>query len=293
MDISLALGGGGSKGNSHIGVLRVLEKEKFRVRAVAGTSFGGMVAIFYAAGYRPDEIEDIFAAVDQSRLYDRVGDEKPSFLGLGGVHKWLVQTLGERTFADLKIPCVVTAVDMLTSCEIILNTGLLRDAVLSTIAIPGIFPAFHVDSQELVDGGVLNPVPVALARSLAPSLPVVAVPLTAPLGAPPRSLSVPLPNVLPAPLVSRLASLRITKAFDNFMRSIDIGNRQITELRFQLEKPDVIIRPEVGNIGLLDRVDVHEIVKLGEAAATDALPELKRVTSWSNRLRRTLFREVQ
>jgi len=289
MDITLALGGGGSKGNSHIGVLRVLEKKGFRIRAIAGTSFGGMVAVFYAAGFSPDEIENIFAEVDQSRLYDRVGDETPSFLGLGGVHKWLVHTLGERTFKDLKIPCALTAVDLLTSCEIVLNEGLLRDAILATIALPGIFPAFHVGEWELSDGGVLDPVPVALARSLAPKFPVVAVPLTAPLGAPPRSLSMPLPNGLPAPLVSRLAGLRITKAFDIFMRSIDIGNRQITELRFQIEKPDLIIRPDVTGIGILDRVDVHDVVKRGEAAAEAAVDELKRIASWPERLRRTLF----
>lgn len=291
MDISLALGGGGSKGNSHIGVLRVLEKEGFHIRAIAGTSFGGMVAVFYAAGFSPDEIEDIFAAVDQTRLYDRVGDESPSFLGLGGVQKWLVHTLGERTFKDLKIPCAVTAVDLRTSYEIVLDTGLLREAVLATIALPGIFPAFRMGEWELMDGGVLNPVPVTLARSLAPYLPVVAVPLTAPLGAPPRSLSVPLPNGLPAPLISRLRSLRITRAFDIFMRSIDIGNRQITELRLQLEKPDVIIRPGVTGMGVLDRVDVHDVVKRGEVAAEAALPELRRITSWPNRLRRILFGE--
>ena len=61
MDITLALGGGGAKGNAHIGVLRRLEKEDFKIRAVAGTSFGGVVAVMYAAGYTPDEIEDNFA----------------------------------------------------------------------------------------------------------------------------------------------------------------------------------------------------------------------------------------
>jgi len=289
MDITLALGGGGSKGNSHIGVLRILEKEGFRIRAIAGTSFGGMVAVFYAAGFSPDQIEEIFSAVDQSRLYDRVGDESPSFLGLGGVQKWLEHTLGERTFEELKIPCALTAVDLLTSCEIVLDAGLLWQAILATIALPGIFPAFRMEEWELLDGGVLNPVPVALARSLAPSLPVVAVSLSAPLGEPPRSLSMPLPNGLPALLISRLGSLRFTKALDIFMRSIDIGNRQITELRFQIEKPDVIIRPDVTGLGLLDRVDVHAVVKHGEAAAQAALPELKRAVSWANRVRRKLF----
>ncbi|HEX2698310.1 MAG TPA: patatin-like phospholipase family protein, partial [Anaerolineales bacterium] len=243
MDISLALGGGGSKGNSHIGVLRALEKEGFRIRAVAGTSFGGLVACFYAAGFSPDQIEETFASVDQSRLYDRVGDEAPSLLGLGGVYRWLDHHIGERTFEDVKIPCALTAVDLRTSSEMILRTGRLRDAILATIALPGIFPAYHSDEYELVDGGVLNPVPVALARSMAASVPVVAVPLSTPLGEPARSLSMPFMDGLPAPLLARLNALRITRAFDIFMRGIDIGNRQIAELRFQLEKPDVVIRP--------------------------------------------------
>lgn len=289
MNISIALGGGGSKGNSHIGVLRVLEKEGFRVRAIAGTSFGGMVACFYAAGHSPDEIEEIFVAVDQSRLYDRLADESPSFLGLGRVHQWLTHHLGELTFEELKIPCAVTAVDLQTSQEIVLKSGSVHDAILSTIAVPGIFPAFRMNEWELLDGGVLNPVPVALARSLAPGWPVVAVPLHAPLGHPPRSISMPLSSALPAPLVSRLSGLRIARAFDIFMRSIDIGNRQVTELRLQLEKPEVIIRPEVGDVGLLDQVDVHEIALRGEEATRAALPELKRAASWTNRLRRQIF----
>ncbi len=289
MELSLALGGGGAKGNSHIGVLRLLEKEKFRVRAIAGTSFGGIVACFYAAGFSPDEIEERFAAVDQSRLYDRLGDEGASFLGLGGVHKWLEHNLGDLTFADLKIPCAVTAVDLQTSSEVVLKTGRVHEAILSTIALPGIFPSFLNGEWELIDGGVLNPVPVAVARALAPSLPVVAVSLTTPLGEPPRSISVPQPGGLPGLIVSRISNLRVSKALDTFMRALDIGNRQVAELRLELEKPDVVIRPNVRAIGLLERVNVHEVALLGEAAARAALPELKRATSWTQRLRRGLF----
>lgn len=289
MDLSLALGGGGARGNAHIGVLRLLEKEGFRIRAIAGTSFGGIVACFYAAGFSPDEIEERFAAVDQSRLYDRVGDEDASFLGLGGVYKWLEHHLGDLTFEDLKIPCAVTAVDLNTSSEVVLKSGRVREAVLSTIALPGIFPTFLRDEWELMDGGVLNPVPVAVARSLAPSLPVVAVSLAPRLGEPPRSLSMPQPGGLPGLIVSRISNLRITKALDIFMRALDIGSRQVAELRLQLEKPDVIIRPDVKGIGLLERVNVHEVALLGEAAAREALPELKRAASWTRRLRRGLF----
>ncbi len=289
MDITLALGGGGAKGNSHIGVLRFLEKEGFHVRAIAGTSFGGIVACFYAAGYSPDDIEEIFAAVDQSHMYDRVEGENPSFLGLGRIHTWLDGHFGDRTFESLKIPCAVAAVDLNTSQEIIIRSGKLSDAVLSTIAVPGIFPAFKMNGLVLLDGGVLNPVPVSIARELAPDLPVVAVSLAAPLGRPPSSMNMPMNGSLTSSLVTRLITLRIAKSLDIFMRSIDIGNRQITELRLQLDKPDVIIRPDVEDVGLLDRVDVREIAKRGEAAAQECLPELRRATSWTNRVRRRFF----
>ncbi|MFZ5910488.1 MAG: patatin-like phospholipase family protein [Chloroflexota bacterium] len=291
MDITLALGGGGAKGNAHIGALRRLEKEGFRVRAIAGTSFGGLAAVFYAAGYTPNEIEETFAAVDQSHLYSRSSEGRPSLLGLAGVRKWLDRTLGERTFDDLAIPCVLTAVDLNCGCEVTLDEGRVRDAILATIAVPGIFPAFPWHEWELVDGGVLNPVPVSVARALAPSLPVVAVTLQAPMGEPAHSMTVPLPipSGLPKPILDRLAHIRYAQAFDIFMRSVDVGNRAIAEYRLAVDKPDVIIRPAVSDIELLGKVDVREVARRGEEAVVAALPELKRAVSWSHRLRRTLF----
>ena len=289
MDITLALGGGGAKGNSHIGVLRRLEKEGFDIRAVAGTSFGGIVAVMYAAGYSPDEIEDIFVKVDQARLYGRLPEEKPSLLGLAGVRKWLDKVLPGRTFAELKIPCAVTAVDLNCGCEVILDDGPVKDALLATVAVPGIFPAYPWHEWELVDGGVLNPVPVSLARSLAPSLPVVAVTLQAPMGEPARSMGMPVPSGLPQPIIDRLSHFRYAQAFDAFLRSVDVGNRAVAEYRLEVDKPDVIIRPAVSDIELLEQVDVREVAKRGEQAVEVALPELKQMVSWKNRLRRSLF----
>lgn len=286
MDIALALGGGGAKGNAHIGVLRLLKQEGIGVGAIAGTSFGGIVACFFAAGYTPDQIEEVFKAVDQARLYDRDRDEPPAFLGLGRVRRWLRQTLGERAFESTRIPCAVTAVDMRTSTEIVIQSGPLCDAILCTIAMPGIFPSYLQGELELVDGGLLNPVPVAVARSLAPSLPVVAVSLTTPLGEPAHTLPIPFLDDLPGPIAAGISRLRITRAMEVFMRSIDIGSRQIAELRFQIEKPDVVIRPAVGEIGALDQVDVHEVAKLGEEAARACLLEIRQAASWTNRLRR-------
>ena len=289
MDISIALGGGGAKGNAHVGVLRRLEKEGFHIRAIAGTSFGGVVAALYAAGYSPEAILENFLQVDQSRLYSRSSDERPALLGLSGVRKWLEEVIGERTFADLEIPCALTAVDLNSGCEVILQEGSVRDAVLATVAVPGIFPAFQWNEWELVDGGVLDPVPVAVARELAPSLPVVAVSLHTPIGEPARSMTMPVPSGLPKPILNRLSHIRYAQAFDIFLRSVDIGNRAVAAYRLETDKPDVILQPVVGDIELLQHVDVSEVAQRGEEAVVASLKELKDLFSLTSRLRRRLL----
>lgn len=228
MNITLALGGGGAKGNSHIGVIRRLQKEGFNIQAIAGTSFGGIVAVFFALGYSPGEIEDLFASLDQKRLYGHAEDQGPSLLGLAGATKWLNKTLGKRTFADLKIPCVLTAADLHSGREILLTEGPLLDTILATIAIPDIFPAKRIGELELVDGGALDPVPVAPARSLvSPKVPVVAVILTNPMGIPAQNWRIPIPEYVPHALIKRLGRLRYTQALDVFLRSLDIVNRAV------------------------------------------------------------------
>jgi len=288
LDISVALGGGGSRGNAHIGVLRVLEQEGFHIRAVAGTSFGGLVAAFYAAGHSPDEIEEIFSRVDQNRLYGRAPDDGPSMLGTAGIQKFLDTHLGGRTFEDLSIPCAMSAADLRRGGEIVLKSGRLKEAILATMAVPGIFPPRKSDDYELVDGGVLDPIPVSLARTLAPSLPVVAVALTPPPEAASHLFSIPLPQMIPAVLINRITNLRPAQALGIFMQSIEVANRMLSDLRLQVDRPEVVIRPDVGQVALLDEVDVHEIALRGEEAARQALPEIREQFSLPARLGRTL-----
>ena len=286
MDITLALGGGGAKGNSHIGVLRKLEREGFRIRTIAGTSFGGLVAAFYALGKTPDEIEALFHTVKQARLYGHTPGEGASLLGLAGAAKWLEKNLGELTFKDMRIPCALTGVDLSAAREVILAEGSIKDAILATIAVPGLFPPRRIDKWNLVDGGTLDPVPVSVARSLAPRLPVVAVVLTSPIGEPTRDLRISLPSYVPARIAQRLSNLNFAQAFDVFVNAAEIVNRQMTELRLEVDKPDVIIRPAVHHINLLDKVDVAEVAKIGEQAVEQVLPELHRAVSLSARISR-------
>ncbi len=167
--------------------------------------------------------------------------------------------------------------------ETILKRGLVLDALLATVALPGIYPAKKLDDLFLVDGGVLDPVPVAAVRAISPNprLPVVAVVLS------PTSM---MHGALPSPqynlIQKQISRLRVAKAFEIFMRSIEIGMFAITELRLEIDAPEVIIRPDVGHIGYLDRVDVSKVVALGEQAAEAALPELRRAVGWRRSVRR-------
>ncbi len=289
MDITLALGGGGAKGNAHIGVIRRLEKEGYKISSVAGTSFGGLVGVLYASGLTPDEIEEIFTATDQGSLYARDSNDGPSLLGLSGARKLLDTVLGEKTFDDLKIPCAVTAVDVKTGSEVVISEGYLRDAVLATIALPGIFPPHRLNDWELMDGGVLNPVPVTVARMLSPDLPIVAVVLNDPLDIPLRTYAIPVPSILPKQISDRIHRLHVAQAFDIFMRAVDLSSRAVAHYRLEADAPDVIVRPNVHHLDLLDKVVVKEVALLGEVAVEEILPKLKKATSWTTRVKK-IFR---
>jgi len=289
MDIALALGGGGARGYSHIGVLRRLEQEGYVIRAVAGTSAGGIIGTLYAAGYTPDEMETMLANLDQTGLFRRSSGEGPSILGMGGATSKLEELLNDLTFEKLKLPCAVVAVDIKSAQEVVLSEGSVLDAVLATIAIPALFPPRHIGEHQLVDGATLDPVPVSVARSLAPNLPTVAVVLTPLLGRDRNLLPLHFPARIPAPIAERLNRLRLTQALSIYIQAADVGARMLTELRLKLDAPDVIIRPDVGDIGLLDAVDVHKVVHLGEEAVVAILPDLKRASAWPNRIRRKYF----
>lgn len=268
MDITLALGGGGARGVAHIGVLRVLEREGFKIRCVAGTSMGGVMGALYAAGNSPSEIQILVEGAKDKDLF-RARPSGPGLLGITAIEEWLRSTLGTITFEELEIPFAVTAVGLESGEELILTEGGVVDAVLATIALPGIFPPRSKDEHRLVDGGVVDPVPVVPARKLC-DLPTVAVVLS------PRRkdwAKEPAPSVLEQlPWLGMVSRLRPAQALSIFVRSLEITSRYFTEFRLEIDKPDVIIRPDVAHIGLLDEPSVSAVVALGEQAAEEALP---------------------
>lgn len=290
-EITVALGGGGSKGYAHLGVLRVLEREGYRIRGLSGTSAGGLVGGLYAYGYTPDEILEKTGRFMPTVKYRRDPQDGPSWLGMAEVREFLTDLIGEARFEDLRIPFAVTAVDLNRAEEVVLHSGRLIDALLATAAVPGVFPPITYAGRMLVDGGVMDPVPVGEARNFAPELPVVAVVLSPPMdewtGATQPRLLGSLPYV-----VSYIGRFRSVQALNIFMRAVDIGGVMLTEMMLQIDQPEVIVRPALHGIGLLDVVDVEEVASLGERAMEKMLPQLERALSWPQQLRRKLSRQI-
>ena len=291
MEVVVALGSGGTRGTAHIGVLRALEKSGFVIRAVAGTSIGSIVGALYASGRSPDEIEEIFSTVDQTKLYGWPLSDGPGILGVRGIYDLLKDNLGALNFQDLKIPFAAVAVDLNSNREIILEKGRIVDAVLGSCAVPGLFPPREFDGFRLIDGGTLDPIPVRAARGLVPGLPVIAVTLMSPLEMPSIPLGViSLPVSVANPIAEHFARLHITQAFRVFADSIDIASRQMAELRLSIDEPELVIRPDVNGINLLDKVNVKDLAKRGEDATRSILPNLHKAVSRSASLKRRIRR---
>ena len=292
-DIVVALGGGGMKGVAHLGVLECLSKAGYNIKAVAGTSAGGIIGALYASGAKTEDIQRALNKMSDRKFFSRLPDDGPSLLGLRGFLEILDEFIGERTFDDLLIPFAATSVDLVTNLEVIINSGKVADAVLSTMSIPGVFPPRKIGKFELVDGGVLDPVPVSVARWLNPGVPVVAVCLHP---APDKWASIPdmrtppeLPVPVPYPIIEQLEKIRVGQALKIYNKAMDIQTRMTGELRMQIEKPDVLIRPSVEHVGILDHVNPEELFNEGYRATEAQLDALKKSINWQN----SFFRKFQ
>lgn len=287
-NITLALGGSGTKGFAHIGVIRQLEKLGCQINAIAGTSAGGIVGALYSYGFSIDEIISFSRNLEYSDLFNRTHQDAPSLLGLGGLYRHIEKLLGDAKIGDLKLKFATVSVDTNSGKEVIFDSGSVVDAVKATTAVPGIFPAYRKNGLNLVDGGVLDPVPVLTARWLNPGLPVFAVGLTPQMEKWPSVPRLDIPPYVPIPqfMVEQLNQLRLGQAMHVFIDSMEIMVNTVADLRLKLEKPEVIIRPEVHKYTMFDKVDIDEMIYLGEQSVLDSAKKIESAFTISNRLYR-------
>ncbi len=236
MKIGLVLGGGGARGFAHIGVLKSLEKRGIEPVAIAGCSMGGIIGALIAAGYDSGGILEIVEKIKPWKLLDvgRMG----SLIGGRGMAHQMGKFL-PATFGELDIPLAVTAVDLQEGKLVVLSSGPLQLALRGTSSIPGIISTELHGNRYLIDGGLLNNLPVDVIRTMTHA-PVLAVDVASP---PDRHIPVeePLRDRAKAILKGKKRPL----PFELFMKAFDIPAAMLTESRLALNPPDVLVRPRL------------------------------------------------
>ena len=278
-EINLALGGGGVRGIAHLGVVQCLMDNGYKINGIAGTSAGGLFGAIIAAGHQPADIAKVVNKFfGDGGFRSGVGQQNFSLLGTSGLINALEPFLKDKQIADLPIPFVATAVSLKTGQEIILRDGDVMQAVLSTIAIPGIFPS--QGNEILVDGGIMDPVPVDSARAFDTSLPVVAILLhRRPAGFDLVDVKVPLQDSVPDPIIKTIAKTRLGELMRHLTVTIDVVSNKLSELRIELSQPDVLVEPEVGHFSLLQNVESKPLIDEGYQAMEASLEDLDKAFS--------------
>ena len=263
--VGLTLSGGGARGLAHIGVLKVIERRGIRIDCLSGASMGGILAACFAAGMTAGELETLALHMASLRRLIGLIDVRPPNRGLLAGHK--VRAFFARylppdlTFADLRIPLTLEAVDLHTGEEVALREGSVLDAALATSAFPGVLPPVRWNGRLLVDGGLLDNMPVDSARAMGADF-VMAVNVTPQPddpGVTPDSGSPHMPNFLET-------------AWDAL--GIMCAARLTTKL--QAATPDVLVHPRLSHdMGVFSSFTrAAEIIALGQEAAEAALPHL-------------------
>ena len=171
--LGLALGAGGSRGVAHIGFLKALEEEGIKPDYICGCSMGSVVGAAYASGMSP---QDMWLAVTKLRILDLISPSKQrgGLFGTKKMRQQLLKNIGDITFEELNIPFHCVAVDMCTQTLVEFSEGSVLDAVVASSSIPAIFHPLDKDGMRLIDGGVLERVPVKQVKDMGADV-VVAV----------------------------------------------------------------------------------------------------------------------
>ncbi len=273
MKIGLALGGGGARGAAHIGVLMELERLGIRPFLITGTSIGGLVGALFAAGLTTAEMTAFFQEFNISKFYTLPGSA-PALTKSSKIEQFLEETLGRPTFADLNLPLAVVTTDLVTRKEVILDEGDVITAVLATMAIPILFPPVEMGKMVLADGGILNNTPFSIARARGATY-VIAVDLsnTAPFGSPDE------PAPPPTGVVARALALTQKRRTWQIMSTVtDIITAQTLNKHLAVSRPELLLQPHMGSIGLFDFHRLHDGIEAGRTAVLEVEKQLSLIS---------------
>ena len=249
--VAFVLGGGGARGFAHTGALKVLDEAGIRADFVVGTSAGSFAGALYAGGIRGDKLIEAALAVQSEEIVTFVFPHR-GFIDGEKLRDYVNRSLGGRTIEQLELPFVAVATELRSGALVAFNRGETGMAVLASCSVPAVFQPAPIEGKEYVDGGLVSPLPVRVARALGADL-VIAVD------------------------VSRQPGER--KDFDH---TVDIVSHSFVVMEHALaqseaELADVVVRPDLGKVRATDLAARGPAIAAGEEAARAALPEIRRL----------------
>lgn len=292
--VGLALGGGVARGWAHIGAVRRLDELGFKPDIIAGTSVGALVGAFWQTG-RLDALETWARNLNKTRMlsYFDVVLNGSGLMGGKRLEKTLYKYLPPTNIEDLPGKFIAVTAELATGHEVWLTEGDLGEAVQAAYALPGVFPPKAIGGRWLIDGALVNPLPVSACRAFGARV-VVAIGLHADafnMGVAQRKAKFhdlardggeELEEASKGNLTEKLMLRRLFHAGNNapglgsvMLASFNILMDRITRSRLAGDPPDVLVTPQVAHIPLLDFDQADELIEHGRQAVDDAFPQIK------------------
>jgi NTE family protein len=250
--IAVVLGAGASKGFAHIGVLKILESNKIPIHMIVGTSVGSVVGSFYAYGCDAFQLQKLSFTIEKGDIVDLTIPDN-GFIKGDKLEEFVNKTVKNTPMEKLSLPFYAVATDVQTGQEMVFGKGNTGMAVRASCSIPGVFRPVKIGERMYVDGGVVSPVAVEVAKKFGADI-VIAV-----------DISAAADRTLPENTV------------DTILQSLNIMYSKLAAI--QLSKADVVIKPKVGYIGSADLSKRHEAILEGERAAIEALPQILKIVN--------------
>ena len=297
IQIGLALGSGSARGLSHIGVIHALEESGIKIDCIAGTSIGALIGSVYASG-KLEALEKVYLDFDWKEIayFFDVVFPKSGLIDGKKVTDFVREYVQAETIEHLSLPFKAVATDIATGKEVWIDKGDVIEAVRASLSVPGIFTPVRKNGKILVDGGLVNPVPVSTAQSMGADF-VIAVDVNHGIVAGKSSKKTPeketeqnalsqalhrlggrqysqamerinlglqsLDNPALNQVRSWLAEESLPNIFEVLLSSINIMETKITESRLKTDPPDLLIQPNLGHIGFLEFNRAEEIINIG------------------------------
>lgn len=255
--IGLVLGGGAARGFAHVGVIRVLEQEKIPIDLIVGTSVGSLIGAIYADTRSSFDLEIIAFKIEKDDIFDfSVFSSNTGPVRGDRLEEFVRTKVSVANIEDLSLPFAAVATNLNTGRQVVLDSGSISKAVRASSSIPGVFTPAQHQNLTLVDGGVVNNVPVDVARNKGVDI------------------------VIAVNIGKNIINWNANNIVEITLQAVNIMSNEISS--FKMRDADILIEPNVGTVGMMDFRQKELCIRAGIDAAAKAVPEIRRkMKEWS------------